>query len=346
MRWDRSSAIKLLLMVGAALGLGICSQIMPLEFPAPRARAVAPVRPSITDHVVVISVDGLRPDAIDKFNAVTIKRLMRQGSYALDAKTILPSLTLPSHTSMLTGKTPENHGVTWNQNEAGRGFVQVPTIFSRARESGLRTAAFLSKGKFHHLIVPGTLDHVDVPEGNSRWPAEQTVANVTKYLAKERPNVMFIHLGEPDYGGHSFGWMSWRYGQAVRKADAAVARVLQASERAFGAGNYTVILTADHGGSGRTHGSADPRDVTIPWIAWGAGVRTGTVLSGNIRTMDTAATALWLLGVPNLAGETPVRDAFVPQHSALQQAGERSCVTRIPQSGVFRRRFNEPLACR
>src|SRR4051812_38689313 len=63
----------------------------------------------VTDHVIVISVDGLRPDAIEKYDAQTIKRLMREGRYSLNAQTITTSLTLPSHTSMLTGVGADIH---------------------------------------------------------------------------------------------------------------------------------------------------------------------------------------------------------------------------------------------
>ena len=51
------------------------------------------------------------------------------------------------------------------------------------------------------------------------------------------------------------------------------------------------------GGHGYNHGSSDPRDVTIPWIAWGKGVRPGVLQPSVIRTMDTASTVLWLLGL-------------------------------------------------
>src|SRR5690606_34556114 len=73
---------------------------------ATAAPAPAEARTALTGHVVVISVDGLRPDAIEKFGAKNIQRLIREGSYSLEATTILPSKTLPSHTSMLTGTEP------------------------------------------------------------------------------------------------------------------------------------------------------------------------------------------------------------------------------------------------
>jgi arylsulfatase A-like enzyme len=282
--------------------------------PTLRALSGASVRTgAATDHVIIVSVDGLRPDAIGRFKATTMSRLARQGSFSFAATTISPSKTLPSHTSMLTGEAPEEHGITWNSNEADtHSHVAVPTVFALARENGLRTAAFFSKGKFAHLEVPGSLDHSQAPAGNGRWSAERTMGDVERYLATARPNLLFVHLGEPDYAGHFWGWMSWMYGRAVRTADAAVARLVTAADRAFGAGNYTVLLTADHGGHGRSHGSDRLEDVTIPWIAYGEGVRGGTELPRGIRTMDTAGTALWLLGVdaPDDWAGVPVKAAF------------------------------------
>ena len=301
-RWSPFAAVAALAtLVG-------CSSAIPSLATGPWLDAGGP-----TDHVVVISIDGLRPDAIAKFRATNLQRLMRGGSYSLEAKTIMPSRTLPSHTSMLTGEEPEQHGITWNSNETDdHGLVAVPTIFAQARAAGFSTAAFFSKGKFNHLETPNSLDYSEVPEGDVKVSASQTVAAVERYLEKERPNLLFVHIGEPDYAGHRYSWMSWFYGRAVRRADQAVGRVLAAANEAYGVGNYTLIVTADHGGHGWSHGSSDPRDVTIPWIAWGEGVRRGALLGEGIRTMDTAETALWLLGLDGGGVGRPVQTAFDP----------------------------------
>jgi predicted AlkP superfamily pyrophosphatase or phosphodiesterase len=267
----------------------------------------------VSDHVIVISVDGLRPDAIAKYGARTLERLIHEGAASLEAQTISPSKTLPSHTSMLTGVPPEMHGITWNSDQtASRGTVEVPTLFELAKGHGFRTAAFFSKSKFHHLQKRGTLDHTEAPGGFVHLMATETVEAVTRYLEHASPNLLFVHIAEPDYAGHTVGWMSFVYGWAVRRADGGVAKVLEAADRSFGPGNYTVIVTADHGGHGRNHGSTDPQDMTIPWIIWGRGVSAGATELTGVRTMDTAATALWLLGVPlpaDWAGR-PVTTAF------------------------------------
>ena len=269
----------------------------------------------VSRHVMVVSIDGLRPDAIAAYQAETLQRLMREGSYTLTANTIHPSKTLPSHTSMLTGQPPERHGVLWNNVvTADAETVEVPTIFGVVRSRGYRTAAFFSKAKFEALQVEGTLDYSQAPGGwFGRWSSDRTVGDVAAYLKDARPNVLFVHLADPDAAGHAHGWMTDQYGHAVRKADQAVGRLIASAEQAFGKGEFSVIVTADHGGHGTDHGSDDPQDVTIPWIAWGEGVKAGTLARPQVMTMDTAATVLWLLSVDEPKGWAgkPVTEAYV-----------------------------------
>ena len=288
----------------SAVTLGACASASAGPLPFPTLGRETPDG-AVSSHVVLVSVDGLRPDAIGEFRARTLQRLMKEGTYTLSARTILPSKTLPSHTSMLTGEDVDEHGITWNTNQVGdHGHVEVPTIFDVAHERGFHTAAFFSKTKFEHLQREGTLDYTQAPSAGripwfgDKWDVSRTMGDVERYLGGSTPNLLFVHIGEPDYAGHAHGWMSERYGKAVRAADDALARLIRASDRAYGEGNWTLIVTADHGGHGRNHGSSDPRDITIPWIAWGKGVQPGGVqLADSVRTYDTASTVLWLLGL-------------------------------------------------
>ncbi|HEX5831818.1 MAG TPA: alkaline phosphatase family protein [Gemmatimonadaceae bacterium] len=276
----------------------------------------------LTRHVVVVSIDGLRPDAIARFHAPMLQRLAREGSVTLSATTVLPSKTLPSHVSMLTGVEPAVHGVEWNTDSvATRGVVRVRTVFGVARAAGFRTAALFSKAKLRHLQVAGTLDFTESP---SRawlpWPASRTAGDAVTVMRRLRPNLLFVHLGEPDYAGHALGWAGTVYGLNVRLADDALRDIVRGADAAYGTGQWTLVVTADHGGHGHDHGSADARDVTIPWIAWGEGVRGGTSVAAAVHTTDTAATALWLLGVPVPAewSGRPVTGAFAAGAAAAR----------------------------
>jgi predicted AlkP superfamily pyrophosphatase or phosphodiesterase len=277
-------------------------------------RVPARTHSGLTEHVVLISIDGLRPDAIAQFGAPTLSRLMREGSYTLSASTIFPSKTLPSHTSMLTGQPPAIHGILYNNRFPFRTqSARSPTIFGVLRSEGLVTAAFFSKAKFATLQQPQSLDYSQAPGGWwGHWSADRTAQDVERYLSEERPNLTFIHFGDTDRAGHDSGWMSPKYGAAVRLIDASIGRIVEAAQRAFGTGNFTMIVTSDHGGHDRDHGSADPRDVTIPWIAWGRGVKPGP-LSEAVKTMDTASTVLWLFKVSE-----PTDWAGLPAAAAFQ----------------------------
>jgi predicted AlkP superfamily pyrophosphatase or phosphodiesterase len=266
-----------------------------------------------TAHVVIVSIDGLRPDAIARYGAITLARLQREGRYALHARTIVPSTTIPSHASMLSGLGPMGHRVLWNDDDERNRPISAPTVFTFARREGLTTAAFFSKSKFGALLPAAALDAESAPDRSAAlWPGDHTVAVAAHYLAGASPNLLFVHLAEPDYAGHTLGWMTEAYGDAVRSADQALATLLARADSTFGHGAYTLIVTADHGGHARTHGGRGTDDVSIPWIVWGQAVEDGAPLKESIRTMDTAATALWLLGieVPRSMAGRPVTAAF------------------------------------
>jgi len=313
-RW-RVRALPFAVVVVALLLAGILAP-MPatrVSSPPPGADASrAPAAP-VTDHVVIVSIDGLRPDAIEPFGASTLLRLMREGSFALRAETIVPSHTIPTHTSMVTGVEAAVHGVTWNDRASVLSALvtwsdrrrQVPTMFDFVHAAGLRGAAFVGKSQMAQLETPGSLDHVAAPffpfaHIKRQWRAPRVIAELESYLLDggAAPNLLFVHLSEPDRAGHASGWMSDEYAGAVREADAALDRILALADAAFGVDGYTIIVTSDHGGVGRSHGEPHPLNLAIPWITAGRGVAAGGTIEQPVRVLDTAATALWLLGLP------------------------------------------------
>ena len=321
----KKPAVSLFLLVLCAAGAASACSTRYVRASGPNPAVASKPAATLTQHVILVSIDGLRPDAIRRFGAVNLQRLMGQGSYTLEATTILPSKTLPSHTSMLTGEPPERHQVLWNTVATQkRDEIELPNIFSAARSRGYETAAFFSKAKFNALQREGTLDYSQAPGGwFGRWSGSRTVTDVEKYLANARPNLLFVHLSDPDVAGHRSGWMSSDYARGVRAADAAVGRLLSAAESAYGTGNYSIIVTADHGGHGLDHGSDRVEDVTIPWIAWGRGVKAGALAPTAVRTIDTASTVLWLLGVDEPAdwAGSPVTGAFLPAPPPAPSSG-------------------------
>jgi arylsulfatase A-like enzyme len=118
--------------------------------------------------------------------------------------------------------------------------------------------------------------------------------------------------------GHAKGWGSHEQLATIEQTDTQLARVFQALDQAGIRASTFVLVTADHGGAGITHGADDPRSRHIPWIVTGPGVKKNFDLTQiaalEVRTEDTCATACWLLGLPQLKNFDghPVRDAFEP----------------------------------
>lgn len=275
-----------------------------------------PVRPA---HIILVSFDGTRPDTAQQAAMPTLQAMAREGATSWTAQSIVPPLTLPAHTSMLTGLGPEEHGVFWNEWIPAFGTLRVPTVLSLATTKGFVTAAFSGKDKLAYLFPTGAVSHLSYPMPtrgdfsglNHLQGARQVAALATEHFLAKRPRLMFVHFLDADLAGHFNGWPSPEYLAALAECDAALAALRAGIERS-GVTNTLFLLTADHGGAGLSHGVDRPEDMTIPWIAWGAGVRRGHALTNAITMPDTAATIAWLLDLKlstNAIGR-PVRAAF------------------------------------
>ena len=290
------------------------SSTMPIAKPVPVQSQPHPVasvgleHPPGVRHVVIISEDGMRPDLIYGQNMYWHEQLYRNGSFTWKARTIRTASTLPSHASILSGVDVDQHGLTWNTWLKTRGYIRVPTIFQAAEEGGLKTAAFVGKPKLRHIMPEGTVDVFARPG----YYCKKVSDEAARYLTKEKPGLLFVHFSDPDEAGHSDGWMTASYRKAALASDACLGTIYRALQEANMLDDTLVIVSADHGGHARGHTGALPSDREIPWIASGPGVRRGYHIRSNISTMDTAATALAVLGLSPLTriSGRPVAEIF------------------------------------
>lgn len=302
----------------------VSPSVSPPKAPAPALpmamkQPVSVATPSMAPaHIVLVSFDGTRPDIARAAQMPTLHAMAREGATTWTARSIVPPLTLPAHTSMLTGLAPEEHGVYWNQWIPAFGPFRHSTVFQLAKSNGLATAVFSGKDKLAYLFPTGSVDVISYPApdpsdwmGTNVFSARKVAAQATNYFAVHQPSLMFVHFPDADLAGHYFGWPSDEQLAALAECDAALALLRAGVERAGGT-NSLFLLTADHGGAGLSHGVDRPQDMTVMWIAWGAGVRRGVTLTNPVTLPDTAATIAWRLGFSlpaNRLGQ-PVREAF------------------------------------
>ena len=257
-------------------------------------------------RVLILSIDGLRPDAISLAPMINLQVLMTGSAYTLNAQTVRPSATLPSHASMLTGLCPSKHGVDWNDYKPELGFALGTDVFDLAHAAGMQTVMYVGKEKLRQVTEPASTDQFVFINDRDLVITKQLIENFPSDF-----RLLFVHFPTPDWMGHEYGWLSPEQLSVIFRADEALGKILAAlSERGLRE-ETLIIITADHGGHETTHGSSLPEDMTIPWIANGAGVKPRQ-LTTQVHTMDTAATAAFALGLPIPAewDGVPVYEAF------------------------------------
>jgi type I phosphodiesterase/nucleotide pyrophosphatase len=283
-------------------------------------------RPKIK-RVLIISEDGLRADAVATLHLKWHDLLRKRGSYSDHALTIRDASTLPAHASMLSGVEPKKHGLTWNTWRPREGYIRTPTIFTHAQEAGLSTAFFTGKNKLRHIVPPGAVGVYERPGYYCKKVAEEAANDPTT----EKPALAFVHFSDPDELGHSKGWMSVAQKHAITHSDECLGTIYEALERSGLIDETLIIVTAAHGGHNRVHSGAKKIDREIPWIACGPGVREDHVMVEAISTLDTAATALYALGLPipsNIEGK-PRTEIFAELPEFLIPAAATTTVVPV-----------------
>jgi hypothetical protein len=265
-------------------------------FPEVTQRALRPVE-AAAKRVVLVSIDGLRGDALALYAPPTLTRLAAEGAFTALARTVSPALTTPAHLSLLSGVGPEKHGIWGDDLEFTPEMTSLDPLFKNAGRAGLKAHAFLSVvgplARFEEALqckLAFGLDSLTLVEPDANLVAGAALATIRDPAVE----LVFVHVPDPDLAGHEHGWGSAEYGHAVMRADSALARVVQEVDE-----ETLLMVVSDHGGGGaygsHLHGSDADVDVLIPMILWGSRVTSADLGSASI--LDIPATALWALGL-------------------------------------------------
>jgi predicted AlkP superfamily pyrophosphatase or phosphodiesterase len=273
------------------------------------------LRASPIRRVVLVVLDGLRPDAIPRFGLTHISRLAHTGASTMLGRTVSPSVTACAMASLLTGAAPERHGLQSERFHIPRPRGTLHPLPRLLADHGLPTSAFLAamptlfSGIAHRIAA-----HLGIQQAHFRGKScGEILATAKRALRDQRRGLIVLHLPDADRAGHDHGWMSDGYAMAARHMDVAVGELLQ--EIDLTDPSTLVIALADHGGGGAVpdhHNSEHPLDRTIPVILAGGAVQRGELAPGS-SLLDVPATICWALGVPrpeSYAG-TPLTSAIL-----------------------------------
>ena len=244
----------------------------------------------MAEKVVLILIDGARPDALAACGHPFVKPLLEKSAYTLEARTVFPSVTLPCHMSLFLGVSPKRHGILTNTY-----VPQVRPVNGLFEQNALmhkKQAMFYTWEELRDLERPGML-YKSVFYNQYLQPCtdELVTDEAVKFINEEQPDFVFLYLGKTDSMGHDYGWMGEEYLKAVYVAFDCIQKVCENLPE-----GYTVMVTADHGGHDQMHGTELPEDMTIPMICMGPRFKPGKLENASI--LDLAPTIAAMLEVP------------------------------------------------
>ena len=240
----------------------------------------------------MLVLEGVRPDALCGRGCPNIQGMMREGSYTMSARTVFPSLCMPTQISMMFSMPPIEHLVTDDlvrpSTALRSGFIDV---LSRA---GLKSGGFYSNEALRYLSRPGSLAFSYFRNGNF-FDGDvdiDLVSNALKWAHAEKPAFLYLCLSGADATGHQFGWMSKEYCDQIEVIDRAVGLLMDNLPS-----ESTILLTSNHGGHAFEHGTKLPEDISIPWIIRGPGTRSAYQITRQVSCLDSIPTLAALMGV-------------------------------------------------
>ena len=277
------------------------------------------------ESVLLITVDTLRADHLGTYGyklarTPRIDALAADGVRLDDHATSAP-ITLPAHTSLMTGLWPPAHGVRDNGNF--RASPALSTWAERMKAAGYETHAFVSAAVLdaRYGLDQGfdTYDHDLAGESAPPMfmipdrPASRTVDRVLSWLdgwrenPDRKPFFVWVHLFDPHHPYELvYPWTALAptpYDGEIAAVDQAVGRMLDGLEAAGVRDRTMIVFTADHGeGLGehgeKTHGFFTYRStIRVPGILWSANLPRGMAYAAPSSVVDILPTALGVLGL-------------------------------------------------
>ena len=200
-----------------------------------------------TKYILFLTADGFRTDYIEWYNPTHLKQLIAEGVRVIHAKNVIPTVTAPNMTSLVTGAYPRTTGIAANSQyvkeedrimEKNRG-VNAETIAETLRKAGWKTAAV------NHFMLDGRGADFYAAPGYDE--SEATTDGILEMFKSKKARFVAAIYGATDHAGHRHGPHSDDVKEAVLAIDRAVGRLIEGLKELGIYTNTLIAFTADHG---------------------------------------------------------------------------------------------------
>jgi predicted AlkP superfamily pyrophosphatase or phosphodiesterase len=252
--------------------------------------------PTPQKKVLLIGIDGCRPDALLLAKAPHLRSLIKNGAFSDKAQTGDITVSGSGWGSLLTGVWREKHGVRGNDFKLSN-FAEFPDLLARIKKA--QPNRFVASVVHWEPIQKQIVKKADV---TTAYKTDAQVAKAAVELLREKnPDLLFIHFDDVDGAGHKHGFhpKQPKYMEAIEKTDEYVGTLLKTLEqrRSYQQEDWLIVVSTDHGGSGKGHGQNIPEHRTIFLIVSGKSAARGTIEPAPV-IVDIAPTVFQHLGIP------------------------------------------------
>lgn len=238
-------------------------------------------------RVILIGIDGLGGQYVEKGDIPNLKKLMAEGSYTLKMENEMPTVSATNWFSMLSSSESPSHGIKdWNGKPVFP--EQFSTIFktikSQAPDSKMVTV-YNWDG-----IGPLILEKDVVIADRSKKKAFEVEAAAVDLLKREKPLFSFFYFVDVDESGHKSGWGKESYYRSLHQVDSSIGKIISTLNEEGMLNETLIIVSADHGGKRKGHGPDGSIYREIPFIAYGPNIKQGNIIEEKVRIIDIGPT--------------------------------------------------------
>ena len=257
-------------------------------------------------HVVWIGLDGWGAYSMEKADMPVTKQFMKDGSYTLKKRSVLPSSSALNWASMFMGACPELHGyTTWGSKTPelpSRELNQhgiFPTVFQLYRDANPTAEIGLVHDwdGIKYVVDSLAFSYHEQGPDYSAYPEALTEMAV-KYITEKKPNLFAVIYDNPDHVGHEAGHDTPEYYAKLKELDGNIAKIVEAVKQAGMMDETVFVVTGDHGGIEKGHGGMTMMEMETPFIIAGKSIKKGYCFDDvSMMQFDCASTLAKLLGL-------------------------------------------------
>ena len=261
-------------------------------------------------HVVLVGFDGWGSYSMEKADMPILKQMMKEGSWTLRKRSVLPSSSAANWASMFMGASPEIHGFTqWNSKtpeipsaatSEGDLFPTISRIL-RSQRKDAEMGLFCHWAGIKYLADTLAMNRVvQIPVSKKKDKFSELSMSICNYIITKKPTFCTVVYDYPDHYGHKNGFESDEYYQSLNDLDCCLGLIVQSVKDAGIYDKTIFIVSSDHGGNEKKHGDKTLREMESPFVIFGFNIKKNYEIEEFMMQYDIASTIAYIFGL-----ETP-----------------------------------------